>query len=545
LDVTGVWLEGHAGVPISATWYASALTTDAAVLIVSSVGQEERSISLSVPSLAQSLAGHGLPSFMIDLAGSNQSIDQPQDDVSERWIDAVAQGAQFLRSHGARRLGVVATRLGCLISLSALARHPADALVLLSPAPSGRRLVREMKMIAQASHGGFIDPSGAISVGGYLLAADVVRSISKLDLDDLNAAPANHVRYVESSDRTFDTKLIDQLRELGSDVATCEADDIGEWLFAPTDAADVPHTTMSRTALWMRDHLLAEQGPGCIDPRPLTTEARFAVDGVPIRESFVRVGPPGLSGVLAEPDVAPSHSVALLYLSTVGPGRRFVEGARKAATNGWTSLRMDFAGFGSSPLHPGQRDAELYGPLGAADIQTGVDYLIDRGAKSVIVVGYCAGAWSALSGGVMAGVSGVVAVNVQLFAKLQVSGPTTGSDHRRRRHHGKAGKLALKAARRVRGQTRRSAEPVRWLSQIARAGVTIELHFDDDDDGLRYWRSRLEPRLLRECSRREIVLTTYHGLGHLLEGVSMADLLDANIMKFACSLESSQDSSDR
>jgi pimeloyl-ACP methyl ester carboxylesterase len=71
----------------------------------------------------------------------------------------------------------------------------------------------------------------------------------------------------------------------------------------------------------------------------------------------------------------------------------FVHIARRLAAQGITSLRMDIAGIGDSPAHPGQSENQLYYRGSQRDIYAALDWLQQQGYGECAVVGHCAGAY--------------------------------------------------------------------------------------------------------------------------------------------------------
>ena len=76
--------------------------------------------------------------------------------------------------------------------------------------------------------------------------------------------------------------------------------------------------------------------------------------GSSVRETFVRVPPAGLFGVVSEPTASLSDAPSVIFLSVanqpgVGPNRLWVELSRQWAYQGVRSFRLDLSGLGDSP----------------------------------------------------------------------------------------------------------------------------------------------------------------------------------------------------
>jgi pimeloyl-ACP methyl ester carboxylesterase len=103
---------------------------------------------------------------------------------------------------------------------------------------------------------------------------------------------------------------------------------------------------------------------------------------------------PDLFGVLCKP-YAPASPVALVFLNTganhhIGTSRMTVTMARRLASLGFASLRLDISGIGDSDPPPGgSADPTV-------DVSTALDGLRDLGYQAFILIGLCSGAKLAL-----------------------------------------------------------------------------------------------------------------------------------------------------
>jgi hypothetical protein len=90
---------------------------------------------------------------------------------------------------------------------------------------------------------------------------------------------------------------------------------------------------------------------------------------------------------------------------------------------GIASLRLDLSGLGESPPHPHQRADSQYPVEAIDDFAAAVKELTQRGLTPVVAVGLCSGAFLSLdAAAASAGVTGVVAINSQLFHLPDVPG---------------------------------------------------------------------------------------------------------------------------
>jgi pimeloyl-ACP methyl ester carboxylesterase len=181
------------------------------------------------------------------------------------------------------------------------------------------------------------------------------------------------------------------------------------------DEVVIPSDTIARLTDWIAG---AVCGPG----RAVVTVGRDTAlltegdgEGATVLERPVRLGPLGLSGIVAEPasGLAGGPTVAFLnagLLHHVGPARLWVSLARRFAAAGIRSVRFDLSGLGDSPQRPGQARNFSYPKEAITDIADVLESICpDRG--ETVLIGLCAGAYHAIEGGIALGVRGVCAIN--------------------------------------------------------------------------------------------------------------------------------------
>lgn len=137
------------------------------------------------------------------------------------------------------------------------------------------------------------------------------------------------------------------------------------------------------------------------------TRGRHAVDGDPVREETVRLGPAAnLIGILSRPAAidaragsgAEPPAIVMLnagVLHRVGPHRMHVALARRLAARGHVALRLDLAGIGDSLAVAG---AESFRASAVADTRAAMDGVAaETGASRFVLFGLCSGADNALA----------------------------------------------------------------------------------------------------------------------------------------------------
>ena len=160
----------------------------------------------------------------------------------------------------------------------------------------------------------------------------------------------------------------------------------------------------------------------------------------PVRERITRLGPDGIVGLMDEPtDLAarsrngPVPWVVLVNVAAehhIGPGRRWVEWARRWAASGYRVVRIDQSGVGDSPTRPGSVDDRAFAPEWIDDMRHVVTELAADGAQ-VGIVGLCSGSYSAFEVAMWEHVDAVFAINPRLTLYPAAKGSPVYTDRRR------------------------------------------------------------------------------------------------------------------
>ncbi|MFN8051616.1 MAG: hypothetical protein U0Q22_09285 [Acidimicrobiales bacterium] len=528
------WLQTGPGA-IGARWFwpEQPVGPDAmGVLIVPSIVHEEQTTAVGLVALAGELAAAGLPALMIDLGGTAQGWGTlGTEDVGPGWDHDVRAAVRHMRERGLHHIAVVGVRMGALIAAHALADDPVDLMVLWSPVLSGRRFVRELQVLQVSAPAAAVDALPGITVAGFTLPPALVEHLRGLDAAKLDGKPAGRLCVVDSQDRLdaldLDHPLLDPVP-----VERLVASDTDAWLFTAADTfaapfADLPRVCRSIAAVAEQLRTTVDTGAGPQTPDLAEHRTQeFQHDGVMIRETFVEFE--GLRGILSEPVVPSPGATAMVAVTTVGPGRIFVDLARREAALGRACLRFETAGFGTSARRPDDAWADFYHPTAQYDIARAVDVMVAAGHERVAVVGFCAGAWSAFQMPPRPEVTAIVAVNAQLFIRTRLL-------HRQYWPGQTASRRVLSRIgqdRRVRQVVKKlerenpvPSPVIRWLGRHVESGCRVTLMFSDDDLGLTYYRRRaLRPFGLRAARRRPTVIE-YPGLGHLPSGTARERLL--------------------
>jgi pimeloyl-ACP methyl ester carboxylesterase len=415
---------------------ASDSTSTLAVLICPPFGWEDICSYRARRDWAAHLAAAGHPALRIDFPGSGDSAGSPRDpDRLSAWSGAVALAASRLREiPGCERVAAIGIGLGGLAICSALAANaPIDEIVLWAVPARGKTLVRELHAFSRLEASGFDEsqgdelstlPEGYTSVGGFVLSADTLAALQRLDLSapEFRFGSATRALLLERDGIAVDARLHDRIQAAGLAVTVAPGAGFGEMMAKPHHARS-PTDVFAQVQAWLEGPASSRvvPQPSALAPsadhtveHPRASDAdslRLTVDGVSVRETpLTFVQPFGdLLGILAEPLEREPVDLCLVMLNAgairrIGPNRMWVEMARRWAARGVPTLRLDLEGIGDAD---GDGDrftelGELYVPELVDQVRATLDAMEARGVGDRFVLsGLCSGAYWAFQGALL------------------------------------------------------------------------------------------------------------------------------------------------
>jgi len=392
-------------------------------------GFEALCVHRGLLALAEALAAAGLPCLTFDLPGTGDSLDPPSEaPLPYHWIAALLAAVDLLRTRtGAREVALVGLRLGALLAAEAALRlGGVERLVLLAPPASGRAFARELRAWARLAEAGPTDCGSAagsdgLVAGGFALDGGALAALARLDPLGASRPPAPRVLILGRPDAPRSAVPARAWAAAGAVVETEPFEGYVELMRDPL-LSEPPRTAIDRVV-----RFLAEAAPaGTARTAAAVGCAEEAVlEGPGFVERTLRFGPDGrLVATLCEPAPGPAAagSPALLVLNTgatprAGAGRSAVELARALAGEGLRSLRLDLGGIGDSALPAGEPAGEIYRRGAILEVRAALDLLEARGARAVVGIGVCSGAFMAFHAALAdPRLVGLVLVNLPRFA---------------------------------------------------------------------------------------------------------------------------------
>jgi pimeloyl-ACP methyl ester carboxylesterase len=393
---------------------------DHGVVICAPLGFEQLHANRSLRHLADALAAQGVPTLRFDWHGTADSAGSDADRSRRTtWHANVRDAVAWLRTTlGCKSVSVVGLRLGAMLAVEALGPEAlengdCENLVLWSPAVCGKSYMRQMQTIEQLAESRSRPDDaqpGDVEAAGYLIGDETAGQLAKCNLLQKELS-CRHGLLVGP----FDKRLVERFAQFEIPVDTISHPGFAEMMAEP-HFSQVPRQTINEIAAWLGSKIRAAT-PAALAPSPQlvgglgpqqTIIAQQAPGGdgistwINVRERLLRFGGEvDLFGVVCEPTEPITELPTIVLLNSgaanhVGPGRLYVELARRLAAEGFRSLRLDALGLGDSVPRNFADENNPYPATVFRDIELAVAELKARfGAERFIVMGLCSGAYAA------------------------------------------------------------------------------------------------------------------------------------------------------
>ena len=423
---------------------------DTAVLLCPPFGWEDMLTYRVRRQWAEHLARAGFPTLRIDFPGSGDSTGVPSDPGQlDAWTQAVDGAARWLRrpiggaptgdgdgSVGAVQVAVIGIGLGGIVSCrAALQEAPIDELILWAVPARGRTLLRELRTFSALEVANVRNPEesmldsnpeadGTLAVNGYMLSAETVGDLKRLDLDEVepSSSVTRRALLLGRDGIKVDKALPGIFEQAGAEVTVSDGPGYGAMMADPLDVR-APVEVFELVSSWLEAGELRHGSPvaeagvdarargleperdaaGLVSAGLVASEEIVHDDvGAPVRERAMFFDGPGgrIFGVLAQP-VGSRRELTALFLNAgiqrrTGPNRMWVETARRWAASGVSTLRIDAAGIGDfdGDATAPARITDFYQPLYVEQARAALQMLTEQGLPPrFMMVGFCSGGY--------------------------------------------------------------------------------------------------------------------------------------------------------
>ncbi len=404
--------------------HESPVQGDTAVLICAPLGYEFVCAHRGMRVLAETLAAAGLSAMRFDYDGVGDSAGSEHDaNRVGAWLLSMRAAERVLRERtGASRIIILAFRVGCALALEALPDMPSVAQLVFVAPLSGTTFVRELQAFAKLG-----SPPDELEwtdegaqVAGYWMSRDALEGLRQLGKRTHTAESLRMLVIPRDDIPQDDPRMTAQLSRCGivPDVRNANG---YEMLMADPHKSEVSATLRNAVVSFCTEHASLEEPASRDVVRPIvqTASATIGSDDIAVREIVARVGA-DLLGVRTVPKNGVKSGTPLIVMLNagavhhIGVNRSHVILARQLAQRGTSSIRLDLEGLGDSAVGDDAVAPRLYSTRSLQTLVTTLTALRDE--RKIVVIGLCAGAYSAYHAALQQQVDGVILINPQTFS---------------------------------------------------------------------------------------------------------------------------------
>ncbi|MBW4049502.1 MAG: alpha/beta fold hydrolase, partial [Proteobacteria bacterium] len=387
------------------------------IVIAPAIGYEYWTAHRTLRVLAEMLAARGHGVLRFDYDGHGDSAGESWDgDRVMAWRQSVAHAVTEARAMGVQEITLIGLRMGATLALEEANAVGADRIVAWAPIISGKRYMKEMRMLGLAVPNSVGRPvaDGTVIYAGTVVSPETGAEIAQINLEKLEPIPSARMLLVARTDHACD-KLAKYLTDAGGDVRLDALDGAETALDTPTEGATVPIDILDVITGWIGDASTPRQTTA-VPAAGASTKISWS--GGQLVEEVRALSELGLIGVCGRP-VSIAEKGVVVFLNSgsephVGPGRCWVEYARELNVRGYATVRLDFSGWGESP-DLGHAPGRPYDDHCIAETLAVTSALRRDGHRQVMLAGLCAGAWVGMRAALQVHVDAVIAINPQLY----------------------------------------------------------------------------------------------------------------------------------
>ncbi len=458
------------------------------------LGREAANALPALQEACDRLAAIGIAALRFSYAGTGDSagrLDDPER-VAD-WLHSVEEALASAQTVTAGPVVLIGMRMGALLAAEAIALGAeVGGLIQWDPCTSGRDFLRLEQTLLATGYGGVQKGDGSAAGPAFTYSPETVRLLTEMTLDPCPpSATRRDVVLVRVNGRGVSAA---RTRFGSAPVEWVEIDGQAELVDVYPELLTVPATAIKAVTDRVDRIIDAPAGAVRFEPTASAVVGHDARGGM-ISEHSVWLGPNSLFGIITEPSSAGAEaSPTLVFLSAgaldhTGPGRMWVELARRLAGDGMRSIRIDLDGIGETFGRPAQARRVPKPPESIDDLADLAAALGDPDGRNLVFIGLSSGAYHGIEAGLHLHPSAVCAINPGLASP--VAEMEQGAIDTRRRAYRPMPRvlrtLAVKHARAARLvwwaalQVWVTASPYDSLTGVSRRGTPVLLIASESD----------------------------------------------------------------
>ncbi len=363
--------------------------------------------------IADYFALAGIPALRFDYHGTGDASGIEEDDNRvEDWLWSINQAHKQLQTiTGCSRSGLFGFRMGATLATLATQETPVDFLILWATLNSGRKYIREIKLIQatnkiQTQN----DNNTLLEAGGMGYWPQTVEDISKINLTTLTPQ-AKRILIIPRDEQISDTELFDSWQKKG--LKLTQENDLGSTLMlVDAHLTVVPHKTIQNIVRWVQDKNTTETITPPIEDNLKKYLDRasfnhnqagtkgFCQTDTEVSESILYYGQDKTNvAILTETKKSKQSTLPTVIIANsganhrVGPSRLYVIIARELSLMGFRCVRIDVPGIGDSIVSNKDTENIEYIDSPSDKLQEVIKTLKKDDNNEFVFMGLCSGAY--------------------------------------------------------------------------------------------------------------------------------------------------------
>lgn len=407
------------------------------VVIVPPFGWEEVCSYRPIRSLSRSMTEAGIPTLRFDLPGTGDSSGSSSDPhLFPCWIQSIHDATSALvRATGVDKVALVGVRLGAILAILATRDQSFESLVLWDAPVSGRKLLREMRLLHQLEATACPEERreaenlrDGMELAGFHISAATKSVWESFEISSIPSVRRGRVLLLHADTRRVPQQLRSVFQSKNWHVETSTGAEYAAIMNYPHESVMpagacqailqfllLNHSPNHRLKDLRKTHHSSPSSPSQIvqfEGNTVIEEAHRIQSSLGWLFAMVSLPPATL----------PRSEYCLLLLNAgavrhTGPNRMWVEIARRWAIRGVCSVRVDLPGVGEGEGEKPSDLADMYRDGLLREVERAMQFASSStGAQKIIAIGLCSGAFCAFHAAVRnPEVRGAILLNPRLF----------------------------------------------------------------------------------------------------------------------------------